>query len=64
MIAFLFDNTFEGLLTAVFEAYSRHIFPDKLVPEGAPIPLFCDECLTVVTDEVKSARVWKGLARQ
>ena len=27
MNIFIFDNTFEGLLTSVFEAYSRRVFP-------------------------------------
>ena len=40
MNVFYFDNTFEGLLTAVFEAYARHTFPDELLPKGAALPLF------------------------
>ena len=64
MTAFRFDNTLEGLLTAVFEAYARHTFPDILVPEGAVLPLFCEELLTVVTDEAKASRVWQGLGRK
>ena len=43
MNIFVFDNTFEGLLTSVFEAYSRRVFPDALSPEGEPLPLFHDE---------------------
>ena len=42
MTLFIFDNTFEGLLTSVFEAYSRRTFPDALLAEGEPLPLFCD----------------------
>ena len=30
MNIFVFDNTFEGLLTSVFEAYSRRVFPDAI----------------------------------
>ena len=44
MIIFVYDKTFEGLLTAVFDAYSRRTFPDLLVTEGEPFPLFYD-CL-------------------
>lgn len=51
MIIFVFDNTFEGLLTSVFEAYSRRVFPDALFPEGEPLPLFHDEVFTVITEE-------------
>ena len=36
MIIFVYDKTFEGLLTAVFDAYSRRTFPDLLVTEGEP----------------------------
>lgn len=64
MTVFIFDNTLEGLLTAVFEAYARRSFPDELVPEGMPLPLLCEETLTVVTEEEKAARVWRGLTRR
>lgn len=50
MNIFLYDKTFEGLLTSVFEAYSRRIFPDTLLLEGEPLPLFYDEIFTVITD--------------
>lgn len=64
MIVFRFDNTLDGLLTAVFDAYARRTFPDALVAEGDVLPLFCEEVFTVVTDEVKAFRVWKGLRRK
>ena len=34
MNIFLYDKTFEGLLTSVFEAYSRRTLPDALLLEG------------------------------
>lgn len=34
MNVFVYDGTFEGVLTAVFEAYERKLFPDSLVAEG------------------------------
>lgn len=61
MTVFLFDKSFEGLLTVVFEAYSRHIFPDLLLEEGETLPLFHDGVISVPTDETKAARVWHGL---
>ena len=33
MNIFVFDNTFEGLLTSVFEAYSRRVFPGYKKPD-------------------------------
>lgn len=64
MIIFVFDNTFEGLLTSVFEAYSRRVFPDALFPEGEPLPLFHDEVFTVITEEENAKRVWRGLQKK
>ena len=48
MTVFVYDKTFEGLLTAVFDAYSRRSFPDLLLAEGEPFPLFYDEAVTTV----------------
>ena len=64
MTIFIFDNTFEGLLTSVFEAYSRRTFPDALLPEGEPLPLFHEEVFTVITEEEKAKRVWRGLQKK
>lgn len=64
MIIFVYDKTFEGLLTAVFDAYSRRTFPDLLVTEGEPFPLFYDEAIRIYTDGRKAERVWKGLEKK
>jgi probable DNA metabolism protein len=64
MIVFRYDKTFDGLLTVVFDAYFRKTFPDVLLREGEPLPLFHDEVVDVITDEEKSERVWKGLQKK
>ncbi len=64
MNIFLYDKTFEGLLTAVFDAYFRKTFPDALLSEDEPLPLFYDGVHTVVTDEEKAGRVWRGLEKK
>lgn len=64
MIVFSYDKTFDGLLTVVFDAYFRKTFPDILLQEGEPLPLFYDEVVEVVVDEEKSGRVWKGLQKK
>ncbi|MBV3866524.1 hypothetical protein KSX97_06830, partial [Phocaeicola coprocola] len=61
MIIFQYDKTFEGLLTAVFEAYRLKKFPDSIIKEGECLPLFYDETYTVITDDEKAERVWKSL---
>lgn len=64
MTIFIYDRTFDGLLTAVFDAYFRKTFPDALLSDGDALPLFYDELFTVVTDEEKAGRVWRGLQKK
>ena len=64
MTIFIYDKTFEGLLTVVFDAYYRKTFPDMLLAETDALPLFYDEVVTTCTDTEKSGRVWKGLQRK
>lgn len=64
MKVFVYDKTFEGLLTAVFEAYYRKSFPDLLAAGHEPLPLFYDEVVTVYTEDEKVSRVWKGLQKK
>ena len=61
MNVFSFDNTFEGLLTLVFECYSRKQFPNEILSgEGSQSVLF-GSTLVVLTDDRKAERVWKGI---
>ena len=55
MILFIYDHTFEGLLTCIFDAYFRKTFPDSLLMEGEPLPLFYDEAIHIATDEAPRA---------
>ena len=64
MTVFQYDNTLDGLLTAVFHAYARRQFPDILAVEGEPLPLFADDVFRVCTDPALADRVWKGLERK
>ena len=64
MNTYIYDKTFEGLLTLVFDAHTYKVFPDKIVGDGEVLPLFSDSIFTVVTDEVKAQRVWRGLHKR
>ncbi len=64
MTVFIYDKTFEGLLTAVFDAFNRRTFPDHLLAESTPLPLFHGEVVTIYTDSEKADRVWKGLQKK
>lgn len=60
MLYFSYDKTFEGLLTAVFDAFNRKEFPQQLVGEEVTIPLFT-EVHEVVSGQEKAERVLNGL---
>ena len=63
MTIYIFDNTFDGLLTAVFDSFFLHQQPEFLLSEEEQLPLFADEPHRVVTDSEKASRVWKGLEK-
>lgn len=65
MVTFIFDGSFEGLLTAIFDFY-------ELKPENDTVltwdmhyqPAMLDETHNVVNDEAKARRVWDGLKKK
>lgn len=63
MIVYVFDNTLDGLLTAVFDSFFLKQQQVMLLAEGEQLPLFADEPHRVVTDAEKAERVWKGLEK-
>ena len=64
MQVYIFDNTLDGLLTAVFDSFFLKQQPEYLLTEGEQLPMFADEPHRVVTDSEKTERVWKGLEKQ
>ena len=63
MFIFQYDNTFDGLLTCVFEAFNRKEFPENIIGENKQLPLFA-ESFKVTTDDEKADRVLKGLRKK
>ena len=51
-------------MTAVFDAYSRKVFPDRLLTEGSIAPMFTTEEYTVIAQEEKALRVWAALEKK
>jgi len=60
MMYFLYDRTFDGLLTCVFEAFNRKEFPENIAGENRQLPLFA-ESFRVITDDAKADRILKAL---
>jgi probable DNA metabolism protein len=64
MLVFVYDGTFEGLLTCIFEGYNQGRFPDAIYPLGKhPIDIF-SETAEVAADSEKATRVWKGVIQK
>lgn len=64
MLTFIYDGTFEGLLTCIFEGYNHRRFPDDILSKWKqPRDLFA-ETVDVAADSVKARRVWKGIQQK
>ena len=59
---FLYDGTFEGLLTIVFDCYVSKEVPSEILPETEYIPNILDITKLVETDFSKSDRIFKGIS--
>jgi probable DNA metabolism protein len=64
MYTLVYDGTFEGLLTAVFEIYDRKLFHVKLIKGEWRTSAMFEEVLQVITDEHRANRVLKGLRKK
>lgn len=58
---YLYDGTFDGLLTIVFECYLQKSIPSNIVSETEYISSFLEQPKHIITDEVKSKRIWNGI---
>lgn len=61
---YIYDGTFEGLLTVVFEAYERKTWPFSIEQKLLAQPQMFGETVNVITDEQKVSRVWQGLQKK
>jgi probable DNA metabolism protein len=61
MTQLVYDTSFTGLLTAIFEVYERHCTEARIVRSDRLEAMVFFENLEVQTDKEKAERVWKGL---
>lgn len=64
MNLFVYDKTFEGFLTVVFDSYEKKIVPDKILGKEDAQGFLFAEIQEVVTDTKKAERVWAGLHKK
>ena len=64
MTRLIYDGTFEGLLTVVFEIYDRKLTKVNVQQTDAADSALFENVLIVTTDEARSNRVLKGLSEK
>ena len=64
MITLLYDGSFEGFLTAVFEGYERKLSLYCIRKEDTYTKDMFGEPVVITADKVKATRVWKGLRQR
>ncbi|MFT2010049.1 TIGR03915 family putative DNA repair protein [Pontibacter sp. 13R65] len=64
MHLYTYDGSFEGLLTVVFDAYERKVWPHSIEQEHLAQPQLLSQTIAVTTDEAKANRVWQGLQQR
>lgn len=64
MTVLVYDNTWSGFLSAVFEAYERKLKQGRICSQRNQQASLLDTSINVFTDDVKAKRVWMGLEKK
>lgn len=57
---YLYDGSFDGLLTIVFDCYIAKTIPCEISPKQNYIPNFLSSSCYISTNEEKAKRIWHG----
>jgi len=60
----MYDGTFDGFLTTIFEIYASKRKPEQIVRERLWQPGIFETPVEIVTDAAKSERVWNGITKR
>ena len=58
---YIYDGTFNGLLTIVFDCYLQKTIPSNIMPETEYISNLLEQTKHISTDEIKAKRIWNGI---
>lgn len=61
MIQYIYDGSFDGLLTSIYEAYYRKEKIDDIVPEDSVEENFLVEKIYMETDREKAEKVYVAI---
>lgn len=63
-LAYLYDGSFDGLLSCVFAAYITRRWPDELIEQDNRQLAFNQQTVQIVTDDVQARRVERGIVNK
>lgn len=61
MLYYIYDGSFNGLLTAIYEIYYNRKVPQQLIPQGTSDHGLFTEQHEIITDEIKAAKVYDAI---
>ncbi len=61
MIVYIYDGTFEGLLTSIYDAYYSGKVPQKILKKKNLQQNLLDDYIEIITDNVKSQKVYTSI---
>ncbi len=64
MIYYIYDGSFDGLLTAIYEAYYRHQEPEKILRDGSIQDNLFIEHVYIKADQQKAQRVYNAIVNK
>ncbi len=60
---YVYDGTFEGLLTIAFDCYIKKVIPLRIVSKSNLEINFLDTIVEISKDEVKAKRIFDGIVK-
>lgn len=60
---YVYDGTFEGLLSIIFDCYIKKVIPTRIVPKNNVELSFFEQLEEKVTDYKKSNRIFNGIVK-
>ena len=61
MIYYIYDGSFEGLLTAIYDAFYSDHHPDQIVPDNRTQQGLFSQTTRITTDEEKAGKVYRAI---
>lgn len=61
MISYIYDGSFDGLLTSIYDAFYSDIKPENIVSQDQYVENFLAEKIYIKTDIIKATKVYKAI---